>query len=265
MALFNAILRTYLPPVCKQARVISVLKPGKDPALPRPVSILDTIRNVFENILLNSILSEISGRGLLRDEHFGFRPRQHILAAGPLRWKRIQAYETVWVDGLAYKLIALNFPSYLVKTIQSYLRGRTFEASLQSATSSRRGMVQGGLISPVLFSLYVNDMPVPSQYVELALCADDTAVIATSRKPTLLVSYLEACHVSKSCSRSYHHTHVNIRNRHTKVLYQQVINSVDDWIPPRPALHISHLLPLNIRDIFPCQRSVLPSHVPYFC
>ena len=52
-------------------------------------------------------------------------------------------------------------------------------------------MAQGGLISPVLFSLYV-DMPLPSHHVELALYADDTAVIASSRKPTLLVSYLES-------------------------------------------------------------------------
>ena len=54
------------------------------------------------------------------------------------------------------------------------------------------GIAQGGLVSPVLFSLYVHDMPVPSRHVELALYADDTANIATSRKPALLVSYLEA-------------------------------------------------------------------------
>jgi hypothetical protein len=42
----------------------------------------------------------------------------------------------------------------------------------------RDGVAQGGLISPVLFSLYVNDIPVPSRRVELALYADDTAVIA---------------------------------------------------------------------------------------
>jgi hypothetical protein len=34
-------------------------------------------------------------------------------------------------------------------------------------------------------------MPSPSHHVELALYADDTAIIATSRKPTLLVSYLK--------------------------------------------------------------------------
>ena len=49
-----------------------------------------------------------------------------------------------------------------------------------------------GKVSPVLFSLYVNDMPVLSHHVELAPYANDTAVIATSCKPALLVSYLEA-------------------------------------------------------------------------
>jgi len=46
------------------------------------------------------------------------------------------------------------------------------------------------LISPVPFSLYVNDMP--SHHVDLALYADETAIVATSRKPTLLVGYLES-------------------------------------------------------------------------
>jgi retron-type reverse transcriptase len=105
------------------------------------------------------------------------------------------AFDTVWVDALIYKLTVLNFLSYLVKTISSYLSSRTFEASFQSATFTirrmRAGVAQGGIISPVLFNLYVNDMPSPSHHVELAIYADDTAVIDTSRQPALLVKYLE--------------------------------------------------------------------------
>jgi len=55
--------------------VISILKPGKDPALPssyRPISILDTIGKLFENILLSTILYVVNERGLLRNEQFGF-------------------------------------------------------------------------------------------------------------------------------------------------------------------------------------------------
>jgi hypothetical protein len=55
------------------------------------------------------------------------------------------------------------------------------------------GVAQGGLISPVLFSLYMNDIPTPSCHVELAQYADDMALVATSRSPSLLVGYLEAC------------------------------------------------------------------------
>ena len=77
--IFNAILCTHhCPPVWKHARVISIHKPGKDPAQPssyRPISLLDTIGKLFEKILLTRILYEVGERGLLRDEQFGFRPR----------------------------------------------------------------------------------------------------------------------------------------------------------------------------------------------
>jgi hypothetical protein len=53
-------------------------------------------------------------------------------------------------------------------------------------------VAQGGLISPVLFSLYVNDMSSPLHHVELAFYADDTATMAMSHKLTLFVSHLES-------------------------------------------------------------------------
>jgi hypothetical protein len=175
---------------------------------------LDVIGKLFEKILLARILHEMSEHCLMQDEQLGFRPRQSTSLqltclveritrnfgkkrlTGAVFFDVAKAFDTVWIDGLLYKLTLLNFPFYIVHTISSYLQGRTFEASFQTATSSRRGMragvAQGGLISPVLFSLYVNDMPAPLHHVELALYADDTAVIATSRRPTLLVSYLES-------------------------------------------------------------------------
>jgi hypothetical protein len=107
-----------------------------------------------------------------------------------------KAFDTVWVKGLLYKLTVLNFLSYLVKRVSSYLGCRTFQTSFQTAMYTRRvmraGAALGGLLSPVLFSLYVNDIPTQSRHVELAQTADDTALIATSRDPSLLVCYLEA-------------------------------------------------------------------------
>jgi hypothetical protein len=56
----------------------------------------------------------------------------------------------------------------------------------------RAGVAQDGLVSPVLFSLYVNDIPTPSRHVVLSQYAVDTSLVATSRSPSLLVGYLEA-------------------------------------------------------------------------
>ena len=150
----------------------------------------------------------------MRDEPFGFRPRHSTslqLArlverktrnfgakrlTGAVFLDVVKALDTLWIDCLLYKLTLLNFLSYMVHTISSYLRGRTFEESFQTVTSSRRGMragvAQGGLSSPVLFRLCVNDIPSPSYYIELALYTDETAILATSRKTTLLVSYVES-------------------------------------------------------------------------
>ena len=87
-----------------------------------------------------------------RDEQFGFRPRhstslqvarlfERIIrnfgekrVTGAVFLSVVKAFDTDWIGGLLYKLMLLNFPSYIVHTISSYLGGRTFEASFQTAT-----------------------------------------------------------------------------------------------------------------------------------
>ena len=73
--------------------------------------------------------------------------------------------DTVWADGLIYKLTLLNVSSYTVITISYYLRCRTFEASFQMATSFRRGM-QAGV-----------DLPCPLQ----SICQGHAITLAPNR------------------------------------------------------------------------------------
>jgi len=156
IVLLNAIFRTqYFPAAWKHARLFSILKPGKDPAMPssyRTISLLDTIGKLFEKILLSRILYEVSGRGLLRDEQFGLRPKHstavplaHLVArvsrnfdenrlTGAVFLDEAKAFDVVWVDGVLYKLTILNFPSYIVKTISLCLNSQTFKASFQTVT-----------------------------------------------------------------------------------------------------------------------------------
>jgi len=91
------------------------------------------------------------------------------------------------------------------------------------------GVAQGGLIYPVLFSLYVNDMPLPSHYVELALYADDTAIITTSRKPTLLVSYLES--YLEDVQRWLSKWRIAIVSKNTAIIFARAVRR---FIQPRP-------------------------------
>ena len=61
--IFNAVLTHHFPTAWRHARVISILKPGKDPPLPssyQPISLMDTIGKLFEKILLARILHVVS-------------------------------------------------------------------------------------------------------------------------------------------------------------------------------------------------------------
>jgi hypothetical protein len=42
--------------------------------------------------------------------------------AGAIFLDVAKAFDTIWIDGLLYKPMLLNFPSYIVHTISSYLR-----------------------------------------------------------------------------------------------------------------------------------------------
>ena len=83
----------------------------------------------FKKILLTSIIHEVGERGLLRDEQFGFRPRYSTFLqvarfveqitryfgekklTGAVFLDVAKAFDTVWIEGLLYKLTVLNFPS----------------------------------------------------------------------------------------------------------------------------------------------------------
>jgi hypothetical protein len=103
-------------------------------------------------------------------------------------------FDVVLIDGPLYKLTFLKIPA--LHKISSYLGSQTFEESFQTTTSSvgslRAGVAQGGVITLLLFSLYDEDIPSPSQHVERAIYADNTAIMAMSRKPILLVRYPES-------------------------------------------------------------------------
>ena len=90
-------------------------------------------------------------------------------------------FDRVWQDALIYKLLNYDTPRYIVKVIDSYLNNRNFVVRVNNDYSENKnilsGVAQGSKIGPVLFSLYIND--IPKQYnTLLCMYADDTAILA---------------------------------------------------------------------------------------
>ena len=100
---------------------------------------------------------------------------------------------TVWIHGLLFKLVTLKFPTHLLFLFKTFLEGRTFTVHLNEASSSPKtipsGLPQGAVLSTILFTLYISDVPHPPN-TQLALYADDTAILAQSWRTDTIVHRL---------------------------------------------------------------------------
>lgn len=94
-----------------------------------------------------------------------------------------RAFDTVWHQGLIFKLDQMNFPSYIVKVVMSYLNERNFQVKVNSTLSDTKhikaGVPQGGILSPILYTLFVSDIPKPRDCF-LGQYADDTALLTAA-------------------------------------------------------------------------------------
>lgn len=205
MYIINGILQTgYFPDKWKIAVVIPIPKPGKDLTNPinyRPISLLSSLSKIAEKIILHRLKTFENKKKIIIDEQYGFRSGHNT----SLQVARIaheitmhynkgnvtsmtlldieKAFDTVWIDGIIYKLIKYKFPSYLISLISNYLRNRKFTVNINSSYSdtklSEAGVPQGSVLGPVIFTYFINDIP-KFQKTKLAVYADDTAVIAHS-------------------------------------------------------------------------------------
>lgn len=214
--IFNSMIKhQYFSASLKKSKIILFSKPGKDPKFPqnyRPISLLTALSKLFERIILTRLNHHLNTHNILRNEQFGFRQSHstsHQLlritdsiidgfnrnqVTGVVFLDISQAFDKVWHEGLIHKLMQYNFPPYLIHIIKSYLTNRTFEVHLQGAISSVRsieaGVPQGSVLGPTLFNIYINDMPsIPR--IEIALYADDTALIAKSMRGFQACNYLQ--------------------------------------------------------------------------
>jgi hypothetical protein len=168
---------------------------------------LDHIEEVEHDI--QEILSEPNDTPITQ---FGFRPKHstagqliHVTefishgmnqnkSTGAIFLDVAKAFDTVWHDGLVYKLHTAGLPLVMVKLINSLLQNRVFHAKIGYALSTERaieaGVPQGSVLSPTLYAIFTADIPKPDG-TKLALYADDTAILTRSGSPELATQRLQ--------------------------------------------------------------------------
>lgn len=222
--IFNCCLSNgYFPNNFKQAIVIPILKTGKDPKLPgsyRPISLLSSLNKVFEKLIYDRLLTFTNENDIYNKKQFGFRKehstvhqikrvyniinnnKQKRRSTGAIILDIEKAFDSVWHDGLVYKLHLYDYPLYLQKIIKSFLTNRSFFVKVESDHSTERympaGLPQGSILSPILYSIFTSDVPAKSNY-EYAFYADDTAIICSGKSSNVIVRKMEESlnHINK--------------------------------------------------------------------
>ena len=92
-----------------------------------------------------------------------------------------KAFDKVWHDGLLFKLTIYSVEGDLLLLLKNYLKNRKQRVVLNVQTSDWRkinsGLPQGSVLGPLLFLIYINDLPDGITSI-CKIFADDTSLFS---------------------------------------------------------------------------------------
>jgi hypothetical protein len=179
-ALFTAILRHgYMPELLRNCVLVPIPKSNKDPALSdsyRPIALASTLSKALEWCILLSYPQSFLTSGL----QFGFKKNMSTsLCTGTLKnivskyihggspvfacfLDASKAFDLVNHDILFQRLVDRDLPGHLTRFLLSWYKNQSMSVrwrdSLSAPFTVSNGVRQGGVLSPILFTMYLDDL-----------------------------------------------------------------------------------------------------------
>ena len=206
----RSIITGIFPSQLKLAKVFPIYKgeTKSDPSNYRPISILPTISKIFEKHINHHLMGYLNKYKLIHESQSGFGQKHSCQTAlvnlidhwtacidkgdiiGTLFVDFRKAFDVVDHSILINKLHLYKFSPNAVRWFQSYLSCRqqaiVCDVGLTDFVKIRSGVPQGSILGPILFLLFINDLPLFLKYCNSDFYADD-ATFHTNGKDKLTI------------------------------------------------------------------------------
>ncbi len=192
--LFNSIADLgYIPKSFRDGLLIPILKgPNKDPEVPgnyRGISLLSNFAKLFEKLLLSRLAPAVNLHPLqggfrpgLSSSHTAFILQEAISSIRENKNKAFvafldaqKAFDTVWHAGLLTKLHNKGIRGKIWDLIHHWYAASTtailWEGKISTPVRISQGVRQGAILSPLLYSIYVDDL-----LVKLSTCGEGSLI-----------------------------------------------------------------------------------------